>query len=219
MVNLELVSFNVCPFVQRSVITLNHKGCGYKVTYIDLSNPPDWFLQISPLGKVPVLKVNDTEVLFESAVINEFVDDVTPGTLKPSDPLTLAKNRAWIEFGGTCLADLYMMADAKTENEMQQQTNVCRERLQHVENILTHTAFFNGGDFALVDAAYAPLLIRLDFLCRKIDFLDWNGYTKLDRWKENLLGLESVQDSIIEDFELHYANKIRAQNGYLGSLL
>ena len=217
--NLELVSFKLCPFVQRSVITLNHKGCGYRITFIDLGDPPDWFLQISPLGKVPVLKVDDTEVLFESAVINEFVDDVTPGTLKPSDPLTLAKNRAWIEFGGTCLADLYMIADVRTEDEMQQHMNVCRERLRHVENILTDTAFFNGDDFALVDAAYAPLLIRLDFLCKKIDLLDWSACPKLDRWKENLLALESVQDSIIEDFELHYADKIRAQNGYLASLL
>ncbi len=217
--NLELVSFKLCPFVQRSVITLNHKGCGYRITFIDLGDPPDWFLQISPLGKVPVLKVNDAEVLFESAVINEFVDDVTPGTLKPSDPLTLAKNRAWIEFGSTCLADLYMIADVRTEDEMRRHIDVCRQRLRHVENILTETAFFNGDDFTLVDAAYAPLLIRLDFLCKKIDLLDWSTYPKLDRWKENLLALESVQDSIIEDFELYYADKIRAQNGYLGSLL
>ncbi len=97
--DLELISFNVCPFVQRSVITLIHKNCDYKITFIDLSNPPGWFLEISPLGKVPVLKVDGKEVLFESAVINEFIDDVTPGTLKPSDPLTLAKNRAWIEYG------------------------------------------------------------------------------------------------------------------------
>ncbi len=113
--DLELISFNVCPFVQRSVITLIHKNCDYKITFIDLSNPPDWFLEISPLGKVPVLKVDGKEVLFESAVINEFIDDVTPGTLKPSDPLTLAKNQAWIEHGGTCLADLFMIAEHKNE--------------------------------------------------------------------------------------------------------
>ena len=217
--DLELVSFNVCPFVQRSVITLNHKDCEYRITFIDLSNPPDWFLQISPLGKVPVLKVDSREVLFESAVINEFVDDVTPGTLKPSDALVLAKNRAWIEFGSTCLSDLYMMADVETEAEMQQQITVCMERLQYVENILTDSTFFNGDSFALVDAAYAPLLIRLDFIHEKIGFLDWCRLPKLSQWKENLLALESVQQSIIEDFELHYTNKIRAQNGYLGSLL
>ena len=84
--DLELVSFNVCPYVQRSVITLNHKECDYKITFIDLSNPPDWFLEISPLGKVPVLKVDGTEVLFESAVINEFIDDMTPGSLKTIRP-------------------------------------------------------------------------------------------------------------------------------------
>ncbi len=130
--DLELVSFNVCPFVQRSVITLNHKDCGYKITFIDLKNPPDWFKKISPLGKVPVLKVDHKEILFESAVINEFIDDVTPGTLKPSDPLTLAKNRAWIEYGGVCLADLYMIADHKDEIDMRQQINDAIERLQRV---------------------------------------------------------------------------------------
>ena len=95
--DLELISFKVCPYVQRSVITLNHKNCDYKITFIDIMNPPDWFLKLSPLGKIPILKVNGKEVLFESAVINEYIDDVTPGTLKPDDPLTLAKNRAWIE--------------------------------------------------------------------------------------------------------------------------
>ncbi len=74
---IELISFNLCPFVQRSVITLNKKGIDYKITYIDLADKPDWFLALSPLGKVPVLKHGD-EVLFESAVINEYLDEITP---------------------------------------------------------------------------------------------------------------------------------------------
>ena len=43
---LKLISFNVCPFVQRSFITLNHKDCNYKIPFIDLNNPPDWFKEI-----------------------------------------------------------------------------------------------------------------------------------------------------------------------------
>lgn len=66
---IELISFKTCPFVQRSVITLKEKGIDFKTTYIDLAEKPAWFLAISPLGKVPVLKIGD-EVLFESAVIN-----------------------------------------------------------------------------------------------------------------------------------------------------
>ena len=217
--DLELVSFNVCPFVQRSIITLNYKNCDCKITFIDLADPPDWFLEISPLGRVPVLKVGDSGILFESAVINEFIDDVTPGTLKPSDPLILAKNRAWIEFGGACLGDLYMIADCQTELHMRRNMQECVERLRRVEEVLDHSTFFNGDDLALVDTAYAPLLIRLDFMARKINLLDWNHFTKLNQWKNNLLRLEAVQESIIDDFELHYCNKIRAQNGYLGSTL
>ena len=216
--NLELISFNVCPFVQRSVITLLHKKCDYKITFIDLKAPPDWFLKLSPLGKVPVLKV-DGEVLFESAVINEFIDDVTPGSLKPSEPLTLAKHRAWIEYGGTCLADLYLIADHKREQDMQNQINDAVTRLRRVEDVLGDSSFFGGEELALIDAAYAPLLIRLDFLNTRLNFLSWDELPKLKRWKQNLLRLEAVQGSIIDDFELHYTNKIKSQNGYLGSIL
>jgi len=68
------------------VITLNHKNCDYDIIFIGLRNLPDWFLEISPLGKVPVLKVDDNEVLFESAVINKFIDDVTPWHFKAIRP-------------------------------------------------------------------------------------------------------------------------------------
>ncbi|MGD8643594.1 MAG: glutathione S-transferase N-terminal domain-containing protein, partial [Chromatiales bacterium] len=55
---LELISFKICPFVQRSVITLRHKGLPYEVTYIELDDPPPWFLEISPFGRVPALRVD-----------------------------------------------------------------------------------------------------------------------------------------------------------------
>ena len=93
--SLHLISFKTCPFVQRAVITLKHKTIDFDITYIDLADPPDWFLEISPLGKVPVLKVDD-EILFESAVINEYLDEITGGELQPKEPLARAKNRAWI---------------------------------------------------------------------------------------------------------------------------
>ena len=56
-------------------ITLEYKGIDYDIEYIDLANPPEWFLAISPLKKVPLLIVDGT-VIFESAVINEYIDEV-----------------------------------------------------------------------------------------------------------------------------------------------
>ncbi|MDH4275939.1 MAG: glutathione S-transferase family protein, partial [Gammaproteobacteria bacterium] len=107
----ELISFDLCPFVQRSVITMLEKNVAYKITYIDLANPPDWFLKISPFGKVPALRVGD-KTLFESAVINEYLDDITPPSMHPQDPLQRALNRAWIEFGSELIGTQYMLSIA-----------------------------------------------------------------------------------------------------------
>ena len=84
---LELISFKLCPFVQRSVITLLYRDVPHRTTYIDLDEPPVWFAKISPFGKVPVLRVDGDSVLFESAVINEFIDEASPGSMQPEDPL------------------------------------------------------------------------------------------------------------------------------------
>ena len=104
---LRLISFPLCPYVQRAAIVLAEKGVPFERVDIDLSNKPDWFLKLSPLGKVPVLVVTGEdgreEVLFESAVIAEYLDEVLEPKLLPSDPLEKARHRAWIEFGsGTC---------------------------------------------------------------------------------------------------------------------
>ncbi|NOX75910.1 MAG: glutathione S-transferase family protein [Gammaproteobacteria bacterium] len=88
----ELISFNICPYVERSVITLAEKGVDFDITYIDVYDPPVWFRDISPLGKVPVLRYGDA-VIFESAIINEFLDEITPPPLHPTDPLTRAQHR------------------------------------------------------------------------------------------------------------------------------
>ena len=49
----QLCSFKTCPWVQRAAIVLRAKNVAYDITYVDLSNKPDWFLKLSPHGKVP----------------------------------------------------------------------------------------------------------------------------------------------------------------------
>src|SRR5512145_1650093 len=110
----RLVSFKLCPFVQRSVIVLQEKRVDYEITYIDLKNPPDWFKAISPFGKVPLLQVGDT-VLFESAVIMEYLDEVNPPSLHPADPLRKAHNRAWVEFSSSLFFCQYNMVMAQEQ--------------------------------------------------------------------------------------------------------
>ena len=75
---LKLISHKLCPYVQRAVIALTEKGVPFERIDIDLANKPDWFLKISPLGKVPVLVVTGNDgkevALFESNVICEYIE-------------------------------------------------------------------------------------------------------------------------------------------------
>ena len=57
---LTLISHDLCPYVQRAVIALTEKEVAFDRIYVDLANKPDWFLAISPLGKVPLLRVGPT---------------------------------------------------------------------------------------------------------------------------------------------------------------
>ena len=103
--SLHLISHALCPYVQRAAISLIEKGVTFERTDIDLSNKPDWFLAISPLGKTPVLVV-DGAPIFESAVILEYLEDTQPHALHPHDALDRARHRAWIEFGSAVLNDI-----------------------------------------------------------------------------------------------------------------
>lgn len=98
MTSLKLVSFDLCPYVQRAAIVLAEKGVPFERITIDLADKPNWFIALSPLGKVPLLQVGDT-VLFESAPIVEYLDEVYSPRLHPAAALDRARHRAWIEFG------------------------------------------------------------------------------------------------------------------------
>src|SRR5436190_19580491 len=55
---LKLISHTLCPYAQRAVISLTEKGVPFERVDVDLSNKPEWFKAISPLGKTPVLLVH-----------------------------------------------------------------------------------------------------------------------------------------------------------------
>ncbi len=196
---IELISFNLCPFVQRSVITLLQKGIHFRITYIDLANKPDWFLAISPTGKVPVVRYGK-EVLFESAVINEFLDEVTPQPLMPEAPVAKAKDRAWIEYSSQVLMDQYRLSMATTPEALDERTQVLNSKLEHLESQTSSEGYFSGAELSLVDTALAPLFTRFALIEQHYDRNYLTPYPKLSALGKRLLALESVKLSVVEDF-------------------
>ena len=210
---LHLISFKTCPFVQRAVITLKHKQIDYDITFIDLADPPDWFIELSPLKKVPVLKVDD-EVLFESAVINEYLDEITGGELQPSDPLARAKNRAWVEFASNMLGNLYMMKMSKDEERYNKYRATLVDQLHRVERRLGDGPWFNGDEFSLADTAFAPLFRQNSVAQNRMSVIDPASMPKVTAWGERLLALPEVRDSVVDDFEDLYLAAMKKNGSY-----
>ena len=216
---LELISTRRCPFVQRSVITLNYKNIEHKMTFIDLDDPPAWFNEISPLGKVPVLRVDNDAVIFESAVINEFLDDITPGQLHPTDPLQRAINKSWIEFGGNCCSLTFQLMVAPDKQSYDAIVADLSASLSQVENALVQEPYFNGENFSLIDAAYAPIFIRLDVFEALLGLQITDKLPKIHAWREKLLAMPEVQQARVPELPDLFRQLIVSRNAYAQSLL
>ncbi|HKJ87367.1 MAG TPA: glutathione S-transferase family protein [Gammaproteobacteria bacterium] len=213
----KLISFKICPFVQRSVIVLEEKGADYDIEYIDIQDPPEWFKELSPLGKVPILQVGDA-VLFESAVIMEYLDETHPPSLHPADPLQKAGNRAWTEYASECLFAQHGMITADSAETFEEKKGALTEKLQRLEGLVAGP-FFNGGEMALVDVAYAPLFMRMDLLEQWFGLNLLEGLPKLAAWRGKLLERESVRTSVVADFPDLFRTFIRNMGPYLAGKL
>lgn len=216
---LELISSRRCPFVQRSIILLAHKGVGHRVSWVDPYRPPVWFSRLSPLGKVPVLRIDDRIALFESAVINEFIDEVTPGRLHPSDPLLKAQNRSWIQFGNGCLSDTYALLTVGSARQFEAVVLRLRVSLERLDAAFGKGPFFNGSEFALIDAAWAPLFIRLRLLGILIGLRLLDECGRLAMWSRTLLALPAVQQADRPELPALLEALARSADGHAARLL
>lgn len=208
-----LVSFKLCPFVQRSVITLEEKGVPYEVRYIELDDKPAWFIELSPLGKVPVLQVDET-VLFESAVINEFLDEVAGSSrMLPHEPLPRARDRAWIEFASALLAEHWQMTMAPESDAAMRFRDGLRTKLERLEGEV-QGPYWHGETFSLVDTAVAPLLQRLDWTDGLVPSLALlTGLPRVRSWTEALLARPSVQRSTVPEIQRLYRDYLAKPRG------
>jgi glutathione S-transferase len=196
---LKLISHTLCPYVQRSQITVLEKQIPCDREYIDLANKPDWVLKISPLGKVPLLLVDD-EVLFESAVICEYLDEITPDSLHPADALTKAKHRSWIEFGSNLLAKIAGFYSAKDEETFEAKRLDLMANLELLEATLDQAPYFAGENFSLIDAVYAPIFRYFVAFDRYQNFGFSDRTPKVNAWREVLLQRPSVQQAVPENY-------------------
>ncbi len=222
---LILVSHHLCPYVQRAAIALAEKGVPFERIDVDLSDKPDWFKAISPLGKVPLLRVrhgNAEEVIFESAVILEFLEETEVSPLHPADPLARARHRAWIEFGSAILNAIGRFYSAADKGAFLHESRALSEMFARVEAELAarrNGPWFAGELFSLVDAVYGPIFRYFDTFDRIGDFGILDGKPLVRAWREVLSRRQSVKEAVSPDYPRRLDAFLRAKRSYLSEII
>lgn len=222
---LTLISHALCPYVQRAAITLAEKDVPFRRVDIDLAAKPDWFLALSPLGKVPVFQVTADEAgdsmpaapvaLFESQVIVEYLEETEGHPLHPGDPLARARHRAWIEMASATLARIARLYTAPDEVSLTTEMSALAGLFRRWEDALGVGPWFGGARFGMVEAAAAPVFRYLDaFEAIGIDDLLFDC-SRVRDWRARLAARPSVQGAVAPDYAARLADFLRRRNSAL----
>ncbi|WP_421880292.1 glutathione S-transferase family protein [Pacificispira sp.] len=215
---LTLVSHTLCPYVQRAAIALTEKSIPFERIYIDLADKPGWFTDLSPLGKVPVLKVAQggrESAIFESAVILEYIEETQPHPLHPSDPLDRARHRSWIEYGSQILNRIGAVYSAPDDAALTVEKARLDQMLERLEEALDAAPWFAGAEFSLVDTVYGPIFRYFDVLDRIPAAAMPSGLPKARAWRKALSERPSVVAAVSPDYPALLTDFLRRRGGAL----
>ncbi|KAG5196011.1 hypothetical protein JEQ12_011647 [Ovis aries] len=95
---IRLYSMRFCPYAHRTRLVLRAKGIRHEVININLRNKPEWYFTKHPFGQIPVLENSKCQLIYESVIACEYLDDAYPGRkLYPYDPYERARQKMLLE--------------------------------------------------------------------------------------------------------------------------
>lgn len=219
MPTFELISNPLCPYTQRAAIQLTEKGIAYERVYIDLANKPEWFLKVSPLAKVPLLRVGDVAI-FETAVICEYIEEVEPAVpLHPAAPLDRARHRGWTEFASAVIADVFAFYMAPDAAAFDRKCGDLQAKFRWLERHLGDEPYFAGARFCLVDAAFAPIFRLFDTFDRIGEFGIFKGLQRVLVYRAALAGRASVRQAVVSDYAELFRQYLSERGSHLSRLM
>ncbi len=217
-VPLALVSHALCPYVQRVAIVLTEKGLPFERRVVDLADKPAWFVELSPLGKTPLLLVAG-QVLFESAVICDWLDEVHAPRLHPEAPLERARHRAWVEFASALLGGIAAFYNARDATALEAARRVLHQRFVQLEAVLGHGPYFAGERFSIVDAAFAPALRYFEAFEALGEGAWFDGLPRVRAWRAALALRASVRDAVAPDYAAQLSAFVARRGSALSALV
>ncbi|MFZ3443393.1 glutathione S-transferase family protein [Vibrio harveyi] len=201
MTMLKVISFKICPFVQRVTAALEAKQIPYEIEYINLKDKPQWFLDISPNGQVPVMVTESGTALFESDAIIEYIEDEYGPLEQGVTNEQRALDRAWSYLGSKHYLAQCGTMSSKDQATFEERAEKLIKAFQKAENQLSgETKFFKSDELSNVDMAWLPLLHRAAIVKAHSGYDFFCGLPKMQAWQKHILESGLVDKTVSEDF-------------------
>lgn len=213
---MKIVSFKICPFVQRVTALLEAKNIDYDIEFISLSDKPQWFLDISPNAQVPLLITDNGTVLFESDAIVEYLEEAYPAIQPGLSPEEKAANRAWSYLASKHYLVQCSAQRSNDEDTLKERSAKLDKAFDTIEKQLTDSPFFGGENIGMVDIAWLPLLHRAAIMEDHSghDFI--GQHPKLKNWQNQILATGLGEKSVDPDFDEAFSAFYLSDETYLG---
>ncbi|XP_028278742.1 glutathione S-transferase omega-1-like [Parambassis ranga] len=215
--HIRLYSMRFCPFAQRTRLVLNAKGIKHDTVNIHLKDKPDWFLEKNPLGLVPTLETPAGEVIYESPIACEYLDEVYPEKkLLPSSPFGKAQQKMMLEQFSKVVPYFYKIPAGRNngedvsglEAELKEKFSKLNEDL-----LKKKTKFFGGDSITMIDYMMWPWFERLEIFELK-HCLDKTP--ELKKWTECMMKDPAVKATAhsVDTFKAFYKSYAEGNPNY-----
>ena len=156
---------------------------------MDLKNKPKELWDRNPYGKVPVIVEGDV-VVYESAIINEYLDERYPQVpLMPKDLGLRSRARIWIDFCNTRLQAAG--GDVAHGNDPEKAKEKVRQHLATLDREMANREYI-VGEYSLADITFIPFFTRQQRYGVSID----DSLPHVKRWIERLLDRPAVHSTL-----------------------
>ena len=199
---MKLIGSLTSPYVRKARIVLAEKKIEYEFVLDNPWNADTGVAKLNPLGKVPVLVLDDDSTLFDSRVIVEYLDSVTPNNrLLPAAGRDRIRIKRWEALAdGVLDAAVAAFLESRRPKKEQSASVIERQREKIVRSLemmseeLGEQPWCTGNAFSLADVAVGSALGYLDF---RLGDINWREqHANLARLFDELMARPSFADTV-----------------------
>jgi glutathione S-transferase len=199
---MKLLSSPISPFARKVRIVLAEKRIECELQTVDVAPVDNPVNAHNPLGKIPALVLDDGTALYDSRVIVEFLDNVSPfSRLIPDDNRDRVQVRRWEALADGVLDAGLLVRYESLRDKAEQSAAWTGKQLARMQRGLAQMAadlearaWCHGERYSLADIALGCCIGWLDF--RKPGGLDWKaGHPVLARHYDKLMERPAFADT------------------------